>query len=67
MENMERTSGNLSNQPVLSARSKTMKKMTSNIRSLMIEGSKRFLPTTVPASEKHGNSEDIGSNGDQAV
>jgi len=68
VENMDSINGNVSNPKALPDESKSMKKTRSyNFRSLMKEGSKRFLPTTVAAAESRGNPEDINSNGDQAV
>lgn len=67
MENTENMSGNSSNQKALPDKSKSMKIRSFNFRSLMKEGSKRFLPATVAAAERRGNPEEISSNGDQVV
>lgn len=52
-----------------SDKSKSIKKARSyNFRSLMKEGSKRFLgPTSAASAERRGTPEDITSNGEQAV
>lgn len=44
-----------------------LKSRSFNFRSFMREGSNRFFPPTVPASERRENSEMIPNVGDEAV